>query len=120
LAREPEVLGENLPQCRFVHHKTHMLPGHEPGPPRWEASDYRILAGTPTVMTEVLAVSLSHYRKIPGQYLDYAAIAFVQILSNLSFISPIMNAHENPVSSREIHVERSDTGASFSVSFFGF
>jgi hypothetical protein len=26
-------------QCRFVHHKPHMLPGREPGPPRWEASD---------------------------------------------------------------------------------
>jgi hypothetical protein len=23
-----EILGENLPQCRFVHHKPHMLPGH--------------------------------------------------------------------------------------------
>jgi hypothetical protein len=36
---ETEALGENLPQCRFVHHKSHMLPGREPGPPRWEASD---------------------------------------------------------------------------------
>jgi hypothetical protein len=36
---ETEVLGKNLPQCRFVHHKPHMLPGREPGPPRWEASD---------------------------------------------------------------------------------
>jgi hypothetical protein len=32
-------IGENMPQCRFVHHKPHMLPGREPGPPRWEASD---------------------------------------------------------------------------------
>jgi hypothetical protein len=29
---------KNLPQFRFVHHKPHM-PGREPGPPRWEASD---------------------------------------------------------------------------------
>jgi hypothetical protein len=40
LAGETEVLGENLPQRRFVHYKPHMTrPGFEPGPPRWEASD---------------------------------------------------------------------------------
>jgi hypothetical protein len=39
LAGETEVLGENIPQCLFVHHKSHMLPGRELGPPRWEASD---------------------------------------------------------------------------------
>jgi hypothetical protein len=38
LAGETEVLGENLPQCRFVHQKPHMLPVREPGLPRWEAS----------------------------------------------------------------------------------
>jgi hypothetical protein len=40
LPGETEVLGENLPQCRFVHHKPQMLPGREPGPQRWEASYY--------------------------------------------------------------------------------
>jgi hypothetical protein len=40
LVGETEVLGENLPQCHFLHHKSNMnTPGLESGPPLWEADD---------------------------------------------------------------------------------
>jgi hypothetical protein len=35
LAGETELLGENLPQCCFVHHKSHILFGREPEPPQF-------------------------------------------------------------------------------------
>jgi hypothetical protein len=39
LAEEIEVLGESLPQHRFVHHKSHVTwPGFELGPPLWNPS----------------------------------------------------------------------------------
>jgi hypothetical protein len=40
IGKGTEVLGENLPQWHFVHHKSHMSSlGLETKPPRWEAVD---------------------------------------------------------------------------------
>jgi hypothetical protein len=40
IGRGAEVLAESLPQCHFVHHKSHMTcPMLEPGSPQWEAGD---------------------------------------------------------------------------------
>jgi hypothetical protein len=43
LAGEPEVLGEILLQCHFVHPESHMTwPVLEPGPPQWEPATNRL------------------------------------------------------------------------------
>jgi hypothetical protein len=40
LVGEIEVLGENLPQCHFIDHKSTWYDlGLEPRPPPWEAGD---------------------------------------------------------------------------------
>jgi hypothetical protein len=44
LVGETEELGGNLPQCHFVHQKSHMAwPGLEPGPQRFEALRFLLL-----------------------------------------------------------------------------
>jgi hypothetical protein len=46
LAGETEVLGKDLPQRHFVHHKSHMTrPGLEPGPLRLEGATNRLNYG---------------------------------------------------------------------------
>jgi hypothetical protein len=51
LAGETKVLGENLSQCRFVHHKADMLPGREPGRRGGKPATNRLSYGTAVMFT---------------------------------------------------------------------
>jgi hypothetical protein len=62
LARETELLGKNLPQYLFVHHKSHMKwSGIEPEPPQWAAGDWQPNYGT--AIRKVTTVSQKIFRK---------------------------------------------------------
>jgi hypothetical protein len=49
MAEKNEVLGENLPQCQFVHHKPHMLcPDANPGRRSGKPMTYCLNYGSPS------------------------------------------------------------------------
>jgi hypothetical protein len=75
MEREIEVIGGNLHQLQFLHHKAHsMLPRIQPGPPRWETGDR-----LPEEQGQVLNISL--WRSVENTSVEYGMVTRLPISS---------------------------------------
>jgi hypothetical protein len=65
LAEETEVLGTNLPECHFVHHKPHIMQsGITRGPQRWAAA----LARQLLELTSIFELMCASESEVPNIY----------------------------------------------------